>query len=478
MRELLNQSGVLVVEDSRTQAELLRHLLEERGYRVSVAVNGREAIDAIHISRPSLILSDVEMPIMDGYQMCRALKDDAQLHSIPVILLTSLSDPADVLRGLEAGADSYLTKPYDDNFLLDRVAAVLADPETTAEEAISPSAPLRVVFAGQRHLVTAGPRQVLSLLLSTYANAVQRNRELMEAERRLQEQNKLLQSAARAERDAHESLKNAQAHLVQTEKLASLGQMVAGVAHEINNPLSFVANNAVVLQRDFAALRELLLLYTAAEPKLEASPDLVNPIREYRERMDLPYTLSNLEEVLNRSREGLRRIAQIVKDLRDFARLDESDLNAVDLNAGVQTTAHIMATKAREKDVKLDLDLSTLPLVTCYSAKINQVVLNLLSNAIDACQANGEIAVRTALNGDFVLIEVSDTGCGIDPAIITKIFDPFFTTKPIGQGTGLGLSISYGIVQEHGGTISVESTPGVGSRFTVKLPLSGPTAAH
>ena len=418
----------------------------------------RDALAAVRRRfRPAaLVLSDVEMPVMDGYGMCRVLKDDEQLRGIPVILLTSFSDPADVLRGLEAGADAYLTKPYDGEFLLERVAAVLSDSETV-KESREPAVPFRIVFAGRRHLITAAPRQVLSLLLSTYANAVQRNNELIEAKQRLQDQNKLLEHAARAEHDAHEALKYAQAHLVQTEKLARLGQVVAGVAHEINNPLAFVANNTAVLQRDFAALRDLLLLYAAAESKLEAYPEFATPLREYRERIDLPYTLSNLEDVLRRSREGLLRIEQIVKNLRDFARLDEGDLNSVDLNAGIQVTANIMETKAREKGVKLELALGDLPAVTCYAAKINQAVLNLLSNAIDACSPGGEVAVRTSANGDSAVIEVVDNGSGIDPSIRDKIFDPFFTTKPIGQGKGLGLSITYGIVQEHGGTIAVGS---------------------
>jgi two-component system, NtrC family, sensor kinase len=467
---------ILIAEDSPTQAERLRHLLEGRGYHVTAAVNGQEALAGVRRHRPALVLSDVEMPVMDGYGMCRALKDDAQLRDVPVILLTSFADPAAVLRGLEAGADAYLTKPYDGEFLLDRVAAVLSDCETVQESSES-AVPFRVVFAGRRHLITAAPRQVLTLLLSTYANAVQQNRELGEAKQRLQDQNKLLESAVRAEHDAHEALKHAQANLVQTEKLASLGQMVAGVAHEINNPLAFVANNVAVLQRDFMALRGLLTLYSDAETKLDPFPELTAPIQEYRERIDLPYTLSNLADLLSRSRDGLQRIEQIVKNLRDFARLDEGDLSSVDLNAGIQQTANIMQTKAREKGVKLELIPGPLPAVTCYAAKINQAVLNLLSNAIDACTTGGEVAIRTTADGDSVAIDVVDNGSGIAPSIRDKIFDPFFTTKPIGQGTGLGLSITYGIVHEHGGTITVESSPGAGSRFTVVIPTRGSKAA-
>jgi PAS domain S-box-containing protein len=291
------------------------------------------------------------------------------------------------------------------------------------------------------------------------------------AQEQLRLQNTQLQEMARSEREAHEALKKAQSQLVQSEKLASLGQLVAGVAHEINNPLSFVGNNVAVLQREVRALRDLLALYQEAEALLaEYRPELAGRIRDLAEQVDLNYMLGNLDGLMARSRDGLKRIHQIVKDLRDFARLDESDLHEVDLNAGIASTINIIQGQAKKQQVALEMDLSPLPGVTCYPAKINQVVLNLLSNALDACSAGGKVTVGTRANGDGVEILVTDTGSGIDPAIREKIFDPFFTTKPQGKGTGLGLSISYGIVQMHGGTIDFESTPGEGTRFWVRLP--------
>ena len=295
--------------------------------------------------------------------------------------------------------------------------------------------------------------------------------ELKHAEDALHESYRQLEAAVKAEQEAHAALKRTQATLVQSEKLAGLGQLVAGVAHEINNPLSFVANNVAVLQRDIQALRELLSLYQRADAVLaERDAVLLTSIRDLCERIDLPYTLTNLEEVFTRSREGLRRIQQIVKDLRDFARLDESDLHEVDLGEGIRSTTNIIAGKARRKRVKIDLQLGELPRVACYPAKVNQVVMNLLSNAIDACDEGGCVTLTTAQDGDDVVIQVSDTGRGVPPAIRDRIFDPFFTTKPQGEGTGLGLSISYGIVRDHGGTISVGDAPGGGALFTVRLP--------
>ena len=301
------------------------------------------------------------------------------------------------------------------------------------------------------------------------------------AEDQLQHKNQLLEDTVRSERGALRSLEQAQSLLVQTEKLAGLGQMVAGVAHEINNPLAFVSNNLAVLQRDVAGLRELALLqqqlFTVAGAILERDhADLLAQIREHGERIDLPYTLENLPSLTKSSREGLKRIQQIVKDLRNFARLDESDLHEVDLNEGIAATVNMIRARADEKHVRLELALGPLPPVACHPAKINQVVMNLVMNAIDASTADGVVTISTALDPDGIRIQVADTGSGIDPSIRDRIFDPFFTTKPIGQGTGLGLSISYGIAKEHGGNIEVKSSPGRGATFIVHLPLVMPAS--
>jgi PAS domain S-box-containing protein len=302
----------------------------------------------------------------------------------------------------------------------------------------------------------------------TFSDITQRK----EAEEDMHRQNVLLQETAHSERRAHDELKRAQSQLVQAEKLAALGQLVAGVAHEINNPLSYVSNNVAVLQRDVAALRDLLALYRGVEPVLAVHrPDLHARLRELADTIDLQYTLDNLGPLMNRSRDGLKRIQQIVKDLRDFARLDESALDDVDLNAGIESTLNIIRSRARKQQVELVLVPAVLPPVNCYPAKVNQVVLNLVANAIDACNAGGKVTVRTEAADNGVEIHVLDTGRGIPPEIRERIFDPFFTTKPPGQGTGLGLSISYRIVEDHGGHIDFESEPGKGTHFVVRLPL-------
>jgi PAS domain S-box-containing protein len=287
-----------------------------------------------------------------------------------------------------------------------------------------------------------------------------------QAEYELQEKHRQLEATL-------EQLKQAQSFMVQSEKLAGLGQMVAGVAHEINNPLAFVSNNVAVLQRDTKSLVELITMYQKADALLaERDGALLTAIRELSERVDLPYTTANLDQMLVRSRDGLRRIQQIVKDLRDFARLDESDLHEVDLNLGVESTINIIQGHAKKKRVTIDKQLAPLPRVACHPAKVNQVIMNLVGNAIDACPEGGRVTVVTNANANHVTIDVSDTGPGVPDTIRQRIFDPFFTTKPPGEGTGLGLSISYGIVKDHGGKIELVSGPGEGARFVVTLPVN------
>jgi signal transduction histidine kinase len=202
----------------------------------------------------------------------------------------------------------------------------------------------------------------------------------------------------------------------------------------------------------------------------EHAPELARAIAELDARIDLGHTIAGLEHSVSRLNDGLDRIRQIVLDLREFARLDEAIDAAVDINQGIALTVRLVRGQAKKKDVDVVVDCAALPPVVCHGAKINQVVLNLLVNAIDACQAGGRVEVQTRPTENGIAIVVSDTGPGIDPDIRDKIFDPFFTTKDVGKGMGLGLAISHSIVQAHGGTIEFEARAGGGTRFHVRLP--------
>jgi PAS domain S-box-containing protein len=269
-----------------------------------------------------------------------------------------------------------------------------------------------------------------------------------------------------------------QAMIVQAEKLASLGLLSAGVAHEINNPLAYVANNLAVLERDWRGLAEVLDAYERARPALAAaSPEVAGRIDRIAEEIDLPYIRANLGQVLGSTRRGVGRISGIVEGLRGFARLDQAAVDRVDLRQAIAASLELIRGQLERRQITVEQREDGAPQVVCAPAQINQVVLNLLVNAMQAIEATGrgggriEIAVRS--RDDKSVLEVADDGCGIPEGILPRIFDPFFTTKPVGQGTGLGLAISHGIVADHGGRIEVESTPGRGSRFRVILPVGG-----
>ena len=256
-------------------------------------------------------------------------------------------------------------------------------------------------------------------------------------------------------------LRETQAALVQTEKLASLGQLAAGVAHEINNPIAYVINNLVVIRRDTQAALAALDAYSRGNAAEAA---------RLEEAADIGYLRDNFTRTCDKTLEGLQRVRDIVRNLRDFARLDEAEFKEADLNAAIQSNRD-RAHQIREKSIRLEMGFGQLPLVLCQPGKINQVFLNLLVNAIQACERDGTIAVQTRAEPGGIAIEVKDNGCGISPEHRSRLFEPFFTTKPVGQGTGLGLSVSFGIVRDHGGAIDVESKVGRGSTFRVRLPL-------
>jgi len=469
---------VLVIEDSPTQAAQFALILEDAGFQAELAADAEAGFDRLRGGRFDAVLSDLHLPGDSGFDLCRRIKADPALRDTPIVVCTSEADPVNVLRGLQAGADGFFNKRRGG----DDVVACLRRALGRRPAGAAPEPPTRVAFLNHEFEIAADRDRLLDVLLSAFEEVVHLNDQylsgaaaLRELNRQLAERNGQLQRLADSERQAHEERKRVESQLVQAEKLTALGQMVAGVAHEVNNPLAFVINNVAVLRRDVGQVRALLEGYLLAE---SAPPDLrplaLDRLRRTAEEIDLPYTSANLDPLLERTEEGLRRIQQIVRNLRDFARLDEGDLKEVDLNDGVASTLGILRARAAELGVGLAAELGALPPVVCYPAKINQVVLNLVANALDACRPGGLVTVRTGPDGGGVAVTVQDDGSGIDPAVRDRIFDPFFTTKPQGRGTGLGLSISYGIVQAHGGRIDVEPAEPRGTRFVVRLPLTAP----
>jgi signal transduction histidine kinase len=265
--------------------------------------------------------------------------------------------------------------------------------------------------------------------------------------------------------------KQLESQLVQSEKLASLGQLAAGVAHEINNPVGFISSNLSTLDGYFKQLQQMLDAYRQAEEAL-APGECLTHLQSLRKAMDLEFLKEDIPVLIHESKDGIGRVAQIVKDLKDFSRVDNDEQwQWANLQQGIDSTLNIVASELKYK-ADVVKHFQVLPDIECLASQLNQVVMNLVINAAQAMgPERGTITLSNGVEGDKVWLEVADTGCGIAPESVQKIFDPFFTTKPVGEGTGLGLSLSYGIVKKHHGTISVNSEVGKGTTFRVVLPI-------
>jgi signal transduction histidine kinase len=264
------------------------------------------------------------------------------------------------------------------------------------------------------------------------------------------------------------ALERLQAQLVHTEKMASLGQLSAGIAHELNNPAGFVYGNMDILRVYLADLERLLSAYD----QVTLPPDAAVTINSLKTEINYEKLLRDLSSIMSDCREGAQRICDVVKNLRLFSRLDEAELKRVDIHEGLDSTIRLLSRYYSDGRIVLHRDYGELPAVNCYAGQLNQVWMNLLGNAAQAVPDQGEVSIATRRDGDWVTIAISDTGTGIAEDQLSRIFDPFFTTKPVGEGTGLGLSISYGIIERHGGTITVTSEVGSGTTFTVRIPIS------
>jgi PAS domain S-box-containing protein len=269
----------------------------------------------------------------------------------------------------------------------------------------------------------------------------------------------------------NQKLSDMQLQLLQSEKMASIGQLASGVAHEINNPIGFVKSNLGALADYVSKLLLVVHAYEAVEHiQGEAVTSALADIAHLKDEMDYDFMVEDVQKLIDESTEGVQRVSKIVLDLKNFSRSGDGSMAAADLQHGIESTINVVWNQLKYK-VKVVREYATLPPVVCVASQINQVVMNLLVNAGQAIDEQGTITLRTGCQDECVWFEVQDSGCGISPEQQARIFEPFFTTKPVGQGTGLGLSISFGIVQRHGGSITVQSAPGAGSTFRVTLPV-------
>lgn len=269
---------------------------------------------------------------------------------------------------------------------------------------------------------------------------------------------------------AYSNLKTSQQHVVRQEKMASIGQLSAGVAHEINNPIAFISSNLKTLNKYSAKFAEFIKEQTIIIDAL-ASPEQMEHLSAKRKKLMLDYALEDVAGLIDETIEGSERVKLIVQNLKTFSRSDEAVQKQADINECIQSTLNIVWNEIKYK-AEVSSDYGELPLVTCHPQQLNQVFMNLLVNASQAIEKDGIITITTREDNGFVKISISDNGSGIEESKIVKIFDPFYTTKPVGQGTGLGLSISNEIIQQHGGTITVESEPGKGTTFIIAIPVN------
>ncbi len=272
--------------------------------------------------------------------------------------------------------------------------------------------------------------------------------------------------------DLNNQLEEAQSQLLQSEKLASIGQLAAGVAHEINNPIGYVNSNLTTLRGYLNDILGLIQHYEETEKELADKPEVLSPISSLKEEIDIEYLRDDCLELMDECDEGVNRVKKIVQDLKDFSRVDSGDWEWADLHVGIDTTLNVVWNEIKYK-AEVEKLYGDLPNLRCMPSQLNQVFMNLLVNAAQAMEERGKITIQTRVEGDEVVVDVSDTGKGMSPETMKKVFDPFFTTKPVGKGTGLGMSLSYGIIQKHGGSIDVESEVGKGTTFHIRLPIDG-----
>jgi two-component system, NtrC family, sensor kinase len=410
-----HDNRLLIVDDEEQVRELFTSYLNER-YSCVAASDAQQALSIMAKEPFALVISDVQMPGLGGIELLGKITE--LYPDTAVIMVSAIERTQRVLHALRLGAYDYIVKPCE-----------------------------------------------LEAVDLCVERALQRRTLLRNARRYKQELEHRNTQLARQQAE----LKRLQAQIVHSEKMASLGQLAAGIAHELNNPAGFIHANLEFLVEHVNSIKRLLSAYN----ELPLSPTADEEISALKREVDYDSLISDISSIVTDCYNGAERISDVVRNLRLFSRLDEAEVKRVDIHEGLESTIRLLSRYYTSGRIMLTRDYAELPKVECYAAQLNQVWMNLLVNAAQAMgDREGEVRVSTRHVGAEVVVTVADTGGGIKPDSLKKIFDPFFTTKAVGEGTGLGLSICHSIIERHGGRIEVESNVGAGTTFEVYIPIT------
>jgi len=418
---------ILIAEDDFVSRLLVKKAVTKIGHEVIVAENGKQAWEAFLAHEPDMVISDWMMPEMDGLELCKRIRNAGKKTYSYIILLTAKDKTTDLVEVFDAGADDYIIKPFKPDELRSRIKS------------------------GERIAILESQHHELQ------ENLAIKNIKLDEA---------------------LQNLKATQAQAMQSEKMASIGQLAAGIAHEINNPIGFVGSNLEALSDYLSDYNTLLGHYQAMADVLgKAGIDKMastvkshlETIHKFEKDIEIAYLKEDIPDLLKDCIEGTSRVGKIVADLKNFAHPGNDKPMLMDINKGLESTLNVVANELKYKAIVIK-EFEKIPLVEAWPQKLNQVFMNIFVNCAQAIPEKGEIRIHTFVQGGNVKIAISDTGSGISPENLSKIFDPFFTTKAVGKGTGLGMNIAYNIVKEHKGNIEVKSEMGKGTCLTITLP--------